>query len=316
MFADVSSPSMAFAPANGSHGNKFLVVYHVQISRNRLTSQKTLNARPMSFVANDGQDDSHVKFTSRGRGYNLFLTADEAVMTLQKSAKQSSVLRMKLLGANEAPEISGESLMPMVTNDYTGKDSSTHRANIANYAKVKYSQVYPGIDAVYYGNQQQLEYDFIVAPQSDPNLIRMQFTGATKLRLADNGDLMITTDGGELRHHAPVIYQNVNGDRQTVKGSFVLKGNEVSFAVENYDHAKELIIDPTLNYSTYVGGYNGDEKAYSIAVANCGGTAICDAYITGEISSTQFPDTTISTAPHDQNVFVAKLSSDGLTLTT
>ncbi len=273
-----------------------------------------MNARPMSFVANDGQDDAHVKFTSRGRGYNLFLTADEAVMTLQKSKKQSSVLRMKLLGANEAPEISGESLMPMVTNDYTGKDASTHRANIANYAKVKYSQVYPGIDAVYYGSQQQLEYDFIVAPQADPNLIKMQFTGATKLRLADNGDLLITTDGGELRHHAPVIYQNVNGDRETVKGSFVLKGNEVGFAVGNYDRSKELIIDPTLNYSTYVGGYNGDEKAYSIAVANCGGTAICDAYITGEISSTQFPDTTISTAAHDQNVFVARLSSDGTSL--
>ena len=275
--------------------------------------QKNFQTRPMSFVANDGQENSQVKFTSRGRGYNLFLTADEAVMTLQKSAKQSSVLRMKLLAANEPAAILGESLMPMVTNYYTGKDASTHRANVANYAKVKYSQVYSGIDVVYYGNQQQLEYDFIVAPQADPNSIRMQFTGASKVHLADNGDLMISTDGGELRHHAPVIYQNVNDERREVKGSFVLKGNEVSFAVGDYDHAKELIIDPVLNYSTYVGGYNGDEKGYSIALGNCV-TGVCDAYITGEISSTQFPDTNISTAAHDQDVFVAKLNSTGTTL--
>ena len=301
--------SLRQAEATGTNSSLFSMFTQPQ----QADLAKNFKSRPMSFVANDGQENSRVKFTSRGRGYNLFLTADEAVMTLQKSKKQASVLRMKLLGANEPAAILGESLMPMVTNSYTGKDSSTHRAKVANYAQVKYSQVYSGIDVVYYGNQQQLEYDFIVAPQADPNLIRMQFTGASKVRLADNGDLLISTDGGELRHHAPVIYQNGNGERSEVKGSFVLQGNEVSFAVGNYDRAKELIIDPTLNYSTYVGGYNGDEKGYSIALGNCA-TGICDAYITGEISSTQFPDTNISTAAHDQDVFVAKLNSTGTTL--
>ncbi|MDQ3012188.1 MAG: hypothetical protein M3X11_15945 [Acidobacteriota bacterium] len=133
---------------------------------------------PLSFEANKGQTDARVKFLSRGQGYSFFLTPNEAVMTLNRAeAKEqgartkketSAPLRMKLVGANEQPRISGLDEQAGKSNYFLGNDARQWKTDVPNYSKVKYEGVYPGVDLVYYGNQQQLEYDFIIAPGADP----------------------------------------------------------------------------------------------------------------------------------------------------
>lgn len=152
---------------------------------NKAKLQETYGQLPLSFEANQGQTDAQVMFISRGNGYNLFLTPTEAVLALKKvKAKaeyeasknplapvsggegrgEGAVLRMKLIGANPTPQITGIEELPGKVNYFIGKDPKKWRNNIPNYAKVRYEAVYPGIDLVYYGNQRQLEYDFIVLP--------------------------------------------------------------------------------------------------------------------------------------------------------
>ena len=260
----------------------------------RLTQK--LGQMPMTFEKNLGQTNEQVKFTARGQGYSLFLTPTEAVMTLQQAqSNRPRALRMKLAGANPDPVVTGLEPTGTVSNYYLGSDPSKFRTGVPHFAKVKYAQVYAGIDAVYYGNQRTLEYDFLVAPGADPSVIQMTFNGARKLSLDNKGDLVLKTTGGELRHHKPVIYQEVNGARQAVAGSFVLRGKQVGFALGEYDTTRELVIDPTLNYSTYAGGYDGDEKGYAIALDGSS-----NAFLTGEVGTTQasapyaFPDSNIT----------------------
>jgi hypothetical protein len=284
----------------------------------RLTDEarvrQQFNQMPMNFTLNQGQTDARVKFTARGRGYSLFLTPTEAVFSLRRAhSLGSTALRMRLLQANDKPVVSGLDQLPMVSNYYLGDDPSQFRESVPHFAKVKYAQVYPGIDLVYYGKDKELEYDFLVAPGADPNVIQMKFVGANKIRLADNGDLVIQTKGGELRQHKPILYQTVNGVRQEVAGHFIVEQNRVRFAVGAYDPTKELVIDPTLTYSTYFGGFEGDEKAYGVAVpptSVCMGA--CDAYVTGEVSSLTFPDTMVPVrTATNKDVFVARFNPAG-----
>ena len=140
---------------------------------------------PLSFEANQGQTDSQAKFVSRGPGYTLFLTGNEAVLALKAGSKQAkvtgpphaalearprapAVLRMQLLGANRDAQIAGSEELPGKSNYFIGKDPAQWHTNISNYSKVRYSGIYPGVDLVYYGNQRQLEYDFVVVPGGDP----------------------------------------------------------------------------------------------------------------------------------------------------
>ncbi len=316
-FVQLIAPGLATAKSSSlnlnlnPNNNVFTKIFESSLT-DEPRVRKNLNHMPMNFTLNQGQTDARVKFTARGRGYSLFLTPTEAVLSLQRAKSLgSTALRMRLLQANDNPAISGLDQLPMVSNYYLGNDPSKYQENVPHFAKVKYAQVYPGIDVVYYGQQNELEYDFIVAPGADPNVIQMNFAGATNLRLADNGDLVIHTKGGELRQHKPVIYQIINGARQEIAGHFVVNRKQVGFAVGAYDTTKELVIDPTLTYSTYLGGFEGDEKAYSVAVpAGC--TGACDSYITGEIASLTFPDTNISGgSAGGKDVFVAKMNPAG-----
>ncbi len=184
----------------------------------------------LSFEINQGQADSRVKFLSRGRGYSLFLTANEAVLKLQKRGV-GAALRMKLLGANPAPQVRGLRELVGKSNYFMGNDPAKWRTNIANYAAVQYRQVYPGIDLVYYGNPAQagqLEYDFVVAPGADPRAIRLAFQGARRLRRNAGGDLRLETGGGEIVYRRPRIYQQVNGRRAEIAGGYLLEGRLVT----------------------------------------------------------------------------------------
>jgi hypothetical protein len=281
---------------------------------------------PLSFEANGGQVDRQVKFISRGQGYNLFLTSNEAVLSLSKSAKQSrqrvaaasgkttkfhparerAVVRMKLVGGNPAAQVQGLDELPAKTNYFIGADPSKWRS-VSNYAKVEYKNVYPGIDLVYYGNQRQLEYDFVVAPGADPGAIKLAFAGTRGLRIDGNGELVLRTAGGELRQRKPIIYQEVDGARKSVEGRYALKGRrEAGFEIGDYDPSRPLVIDPVLVYSTFLGGgASGD--GHGIAADSAG-----NAYVTGWTPSANFP---VKNAYQDfyqggHDVFVTKLNTN------
>ena len=282
--------------------------------RARMQVNDAYGKLPLLFEVNQGQSDKKVRFLSRGNGYNLSLTATEAVLSLARKsesvsqkkafasrrnshaqlATKNSVLRMKLVGANPNPQVNGQEQQDSKVNYFIGNDPRQWHTNIPTYAKVRYQQVYSGIDLIYYGNQRQLEYDFVVAPGADPSRIRLSFSGARKLSLDAHGNLVLDIAGGHVVEQAPIIYQEKDGVRQTVPGSYVLKGNnQVAFSVGEYDPSLPLVIDPILSYSTYLGG-TGSDEGNAIAVDAAG-----NAYVTG---TTDF-----------NSAFVAKLSADGST---
>lgn len=295
---------------------------------------------PLRFEANQGQADSRVKFLSRGLGYQLSLLPDRAVLTVrerlaakpapkkfgvfhtsaelrQRESTQYETLSMALVGAAHDARVTGVEEMPGKSNYFIGNDPAKWRTDVANFAKVRYRGVYPGVDLIYHGSQQQLEYDFVVAPGADPKQIRLRMNGAKSVRLTPEGDLEMATSGEPVRLHKPVLYQESGGQRRSVDGSFVLVAkNSVKFRVGDYDTSKQLVIDPVLVYSTPLGG-NGFEEGTGIAV-----DANDNAYITGLTDSTNFAttgafQTTISncgtaTAPSSCEVaFVAKLNPAG-----
>ena len=221
---------------------------------------------PLSFVANQGQTDAQVNFTARGSGYTLYLTPGEAVLDLQKPGKPGVVapgdaLHMQLVGANPAPAVVGLDQQAATTNYLIGNDPGQWHTQLANYGKVQYQGVYPGIDLVYYGNQRQLEYDFIVAPGANPNAIALSFQGAESMTLDSHGDLVLHTATGDVLEHAPVIYQEIADVRHEVTGNYLLDGSgQVRFQVGVYETTRPLVIDPlyALVYSTYLGGSGSD----------------------------------------------------------
>ncbi|MFY9558656.1 MAG: SBBP repeat-containing protein [Terriglobales bacterium] len=261
---------------------------------------------PLTFEVNQGQTDSRVKFLSRGSRYTLFLTPSEAVLELatghsqpsrrpgvsgadralgKGEAQQSAVLRVRLTGANPSPVVGGLEELPGKSNYFIGKDPKKWRTNVPTFGKVRYRDVYPGIDLVYYGNQRQLEHDFIVAPGSDPRAIRLKVEGAKKIRL-DGGNLVLEVPGGEVRLRKPLVYQELAGERREIAGGYTLeRPNRVGFRVASYDTNRPLIIDPVLMYSTYLGG-SGLDETRGIAVDASG-----SAYVTGFTDSPNFPTT-------------------------
>jgi Beta-propeller repeat len=243
---------------------------------------------PLSFEVNKGQTNPHVNFVTQGAGYTTFLTPTEAVMELQHG-DDGNVVAMKIVGANAGSRPVGLDKQAGVSNDFVRNDPSKWRTNIANYARAGYQNVYRGINVVYHGDQQQLEYDFVVEPGASPGTIRLAFGGALGKSLDAQGNLVLHTSGGDIVEHAPVAFQVVNGVRHSVASRFVLGGGgQVGFQVGQYDHDRALVIDPvsSLSYSTYLGGDNGLSRGYSIAVDGSG-----DAYVTGLTESPKFPGT-------------------------
>jgi len=278
---------------------------------------------PLFFEPNQGQTAPQVKFLARGAGYGLFLTADEAVLQLQPSAVSnqqsatgsqhapSSVIRMRLDGANASARISGAELLPGKSGYFIGNDPSKWQRDIPQFARVQYEAVYPGVNLVYYGDQGQLEYDFRVAPAADPSQIALSFKGASaRIDSGDSGDLILSTASGDVRFRAPHVYQPAapqsgNGEK-TIAGSFrQLADDKIGFTIGPYDHSRELVIDPVLSYSTYLAG-SKTEAQVKIAVDSAP-----LIYVAGATNSPDFPVTdgsALNPTPGAQNIFISKIN--------
>jgi hypothetical protein len=221
-------------------------------------------ALPLSFELNQGQTDGAVDFLARAGGYLLFLTPTEAVMAFDHSAAHSGtwdreellstdrnkpsppglILRMELEGANPATSVEGLDELASKTNYFSGSDPAQWHTDIPTYARVRYAQVYPGIDMVYYGSQRQLEYDFVVAPGSDPNVIQIAFKGIEATEIRRMGDVLLRTPLGDIRLSEPIAYQERNGTREAVSASYIRKGvSGIGFQLGDYDRSRPLIID-------------------------------------------------------------------------
>lgn len=278
------------------------------------------------FEANAGQLDREVEFSARGRGYTLFLTGDEAVLSLQSNATEligggtltrgtgmepeGAVVRMGLAGANAEPALTPHRRTPATTNYISGDDPSKWRTGIPTFGRVQYRSVYPGIDMAWYGNSAGLEYDFELAPGADPSRIGLTFEGAENVAL-DGRDLVISTAVGDLRHQAPYAYQETGGVRERVAAEYTVRDGVVGVELGAYDRTRPLVIDPQLLYSTYVGGSASDQAA-EIAVDGSG-----SAYIVGTTQSTDYPTTSGAqqgSIAGSSDAFVSKLSPDGSSL--
>ena len=297
-------------------------------SRHDLARVKESYARiPLSFVANYGQADKKVKFISRGSGYSLALAPTTFTLAVADSHSKNneesmtgsrasaSVLQATLLGGNAAANLTGLEQLPTRTNYFIGSDPQKWKTNVPNYAKVKYSGLYPGVDLVFYGNQNLLEYDFIVSPGTNPGVIALGFEGITDMRVDEKGDLILRTDAGEIRQSRPVVYQQIDDARRIIPASYLIKGKkQIAFQIAKYDRSKPLVIDPTLAFSTYLGG-SGSDSGTGIAVDSAG-----NAYITGDTVSTDFPVTpgafqTERAGPFPtDDAFVTKMNSTGTAL--
>lgn len=295
---------------------------------------ETYGKLPLSFEANQGQVDEQVKFLFRGKGYTLFLTSTEAVLLLEarglgletsksipqvsslKSQVSNHVLRMKLIGANPEPKIVGLNELPGKSNYLMGRDPQKWHTQVSTYTRIQYRDIYPGVDLIYYGNQQQLEYDFVVAPGADPKAITLAFEGADNIEIDPEGNLILQLADDEIRFHKPQVYQEIHGTQQVIPGDYVFLNNgprttdhrqpiKIGFQVAAYDTSKPLVIDPVLSYSTYLGG-SGHDEGRAIAVDTSGNT-----YVVGTTGSIDFPTANALQPTDDGGVFVTKLSPTG-----
>jgi len=286
-----------------------------------LHARSLLSGLPLMFEPNEGQanlnsSDPRVKFIARGNGYVLALGSEGAILNVRSrtapgspEALKMETVGMKLAGANPHATIGAVDRLSGQSNYLLGNNPAKWRRAVPQFARVRYENIYPGINLIFYGNQGRLEHDFQVAPGADPSQAEMEFDGERKLELS-GGALVIKNRSGEFRLEAPRAYQQVDGSEQPVEARFVLRGsNRVGFSVENYDHSRELVIDPVLNFSSYFGG-SGDELATSVAVDGAG-----FIYLTGSTDSASLPGVVTgnfqtgpnATAPAT-NVYIAKLN--------
>jgi hypothetical protein len=285
--------------------------------KNRLNSsashvQREFASLPMAFEPNQGQTDPAVKYMARGRGYKLYLTPSEAILTVRKrgqasevmsmiqdkrlgpakvknmlrrrqemkAASLTAVVRMQMLGGNSQAGLSAADPESGKVNYFIGNDPTKWHSNIPLYGRVSYKNLYPGVDLAFHGAEQQLEFDYLVSPGANPGAIALGFRGARKMSTTAAGDLVLDTAAGPLEMHRPVAYQEKGGARENVKARFqVRNSNEVAFSLGPYDHNRELVIDPTITYSTYFGGNSADHGLSIVADSNG------DTFMAGETES-------------------------------
>jgi hypothetical protein len=230
---------------------------------------------PLRFEENRGQFDSAVRFMAKSAGGKLQFTARGPEFLVG-----SSPVEIGLVHGNASPKVEPLDRMPAVTNYMVGPRDQWH-SGIANFARVRYQQVYPGIDVVYYGTQNQLEYDFVLAPGANPDAIRLKFKGGVHVSLTPAGDIALESSDGKVLQKAPAIYQ----DKRKVEGRYtLLANNEVGFRLAGYDRTRALTIDPILVYCEYI-GTSGADQITTMKMGKNGLLYVAGSTNTGEFST-------------------------------
>ena len=307
---------------------------------NPVSQQPVPFDRPVTFEPNVGQAPSQVLWSARGSGYQLFLTSSGASIVLAEPLPQSpsanssslsarpaprpaamrkarvSVVGMNLSGSHAWSNVRGLEPTGGVSNYLFGSDRKDWHSNIPQYARLRVEGVYDGIDLVFYGQGRDLEYDFVVAPGADPTQIRLAFEGTSHMRVdSKTGDLMITTStGSEMRHVRPRVYQQIGNQKVEVAGGYQIMDNgQAAFLLAPYDRRSSLVVDPTVEFTTFFQGNNEDYPT-GLAVDASG-----NSYVFGQTFSIDFPvsagsnqiskNCTNNVCPPD--MFVTKLSPTG-----
>lgn len=260
---------------------------------------------PLSFERNAGQASEDVQFLARNDGSTLYLADERAVLSLGGPA--GALVGMEIVGPGRlvAPP-QGRDPQPGRVNYLDGLEGDWI-TDVPTFGSVRYEGIFRGIDVIYHGRTGQLEYDFVVAPGADPSAIALSFSGIDGMTIAANGDLLLESAAGQIAHKAPVVYQETASGRRLVPSAYRVDGGLVSFTVGAYDRSRELVIDPVLTYSTYLGGRSND-TAYAVAVDGAG-----NAYIGGRTGSADFP----LRNPYETRLsegFVTKLNPAGTAL--
>ncbi len=280
------------------------------------------SALPFYFEVNQGQVPGNVKFITRTGGYYLYLGPSAAVLALrtERKSKNSSTefeasslseyhfIQTKFVGANPDVKMIGLDKQPGKTNYLIGNNKKEWVTDIPHYAKVKYENLYPGIDLVYYMGDSGLEYDFIVHPGADPDQIQLKFNNVSKSKIDKTGNLLLEIADLELKQHKPISYQLAGTDRIKIAGDYKkLKNNTIGFDIASYDKSKTLIIDPVIDYSSYFGG-TGSDRIQDIAIDTASTPELI--YLTGSTDSPNLagrpPDNTLG-ALGGTDIFVARL---------
>jgi uncharacterized protein (TIGR03437 family) len=291
-----------------------LFTFGVAATAGVATRSEYLNKLPLRFEENRGRDAHEgTRYVARTQGFLLGLAPSGNWLEWKDSSGTSTAsVHTRLVGANANTKLAPADRLPGVANYFLGKGSEW-QADVPGFGRVRYSGVYSGIDLVFHGEEHRLEYDFIVAPHADPAAIQLEISGQRSLRIDEAGDLVISTDAGEIRWKKPEIYQQANGARHPIEGRFRIASQTVTFEIGAYDKARDLIIDPTLKYSTYLGG-SGNELARGIGVDGAG-----NVYIAGNTTSQNLP-TVSAVQPNfggesanfmNGDAFVAKFSPAG-----
>lgn len=261
----------------------------------------------LPFEPNLGQADASVSFLAHTPGYSILLgesgTANHVLLPSSGTAPPETV-RMVLMGARPHREGVAEALLPSVTNYYGGH--GYFRESVPNYAHIRFPSVYAGIDLTWKSAAGQVEYEFRVAPRAEPSRIRFRFEGARNQWVDGRGRLVITCRYGTIRYDHPVAYQEADGRRRYIRAAYRMKGEIIIFAFGPYDHNLPLVIDPTLDFSSYLGG-GGFDTAHAVAADSSG------IYVVGETASGDFPGISAARRP-TRDAFVTKLAADGATV--
>jgi len=264
---------------------------------------------PISFEKNDGQVAPEVRYLAHLGKNAIFFTPSEAVLALSSGGKQNDardVLRTRWVGGSADPAMRAENELPGRVNYLIGNDPAKWHTNLPTFARVRYEGLYPGVNAVFYGKDGEIEYDLQLAPREDIHAIRFALDGAESIRIAENGDLVLKLKNGEARQKRPRAYQTLAGRRHWLAARYVIyPDNTIGYEVAGVDRSREVVIDPTLSYSTYLGG-TADDSVNAVAVDQFG-----RAYVTGN-TLTGFP----TKNPRQGNqggidAFVTKLFSTG-----
>ena len=306
------------ASAQGSHlqSNSIDQAAFSSNDNNHTVARAAYAKLPLSFVPNAGQMDARVRYSAQSGGRSFYFTTREAVFSFAAKS-EGLVLRLAFLGGNPQTVITGRMPETGRVHYLIGNDPAKWHRDLPTYGEVIYRDLWPGIDLLFRSENGQLNYEFLLRPGARVRDIRLAYRGAESLSLDTDSNLIIHNSLGSITDTRPVTYQLIDGRRVPVKSRFVLRHRGSSkttygFAVGDYDRRRELVLDPGLVYSTYLGG-TGDDGANAIAVDSCG-----QAYIAGwTYSPTNFPTTSGAfqrANKGSEDTFVTKLNSSGSAL--